>query len=1042
MKARHFSLIILTFVVAFSACGGGSSSPQTNQSEEGGTGGGSGQDQGSASPLVAFPATSTPNPGSIVFLEASANQVDNIVFEWSSDCLNGSFYPDKFGQVITEGADTKSIVWFQTPNTTDRTCQIRVDGESPTSSYSGTLPSGVTTRSLISTDWVSFQGSPNNTGRTSQTELGPTPAQLGQVWKVPGGNVSSVSPALSVQGAGGRVVLGDLSGLVRTFDAVNGTPLWTTPLQDRMVGNPIIGDATVLVAASNGAIKALDLFTGNEVWTSNIGNRIEGTPAYAFGLLSVGTLEGQVFTLTTGTFATSGAERVLWNAQPEEGGRFVAPLTIFDGIEASNPSLSDLSNATVFGGSDKGFFYGWDLSTGEEVFKQFLGSAISSAPAVFQVGSDPAVAVGTEDGNVWLFKATPPYGPLGTTNPIFTSNSPVRTAPLFHNGELYFFLRDSRIFSIDPFTGDLISSTFIPEASPDAENLQCAPTPAAAQSPTDVPYLYLSCHELILNPDPLAPFATARGLLLILSKNLITGNVEELARYPIGTFQFDGGGNTPSDPIVSSPGIMAGKVFFTASDGSLYALGTPPDTGAFGATPSTWVSKRGDSAGTGYCCSVDSGTPGIGTLQEKWTYQMSGPITGSPSLANGVLWVGDLNGNLVGIRAADGMFRFQWTGFNEIGATPLLLEDGLVWTTGLSGMGSILQVDGDRITELGKVRTAFLDRLTQGQGRDSLNQGTQVMRFVTSLSGAYDPQLRALFTPMVNDCQFSSNAFSECDGSHWENSQNDQMNRTDDLMIAIFNLNNPNNISMIQLNPSFSLENGEMFSTSLGLHHFNGASYLVAGFTDQNGAGHVEGWDVTDPFNPTSLWGGATLNLGGGFVPSGVPTFIDNFVVIGTRDDNNIAPGTVFVYDLTDPGPPLAVSQSVDAGGIGNAISVSFNPSSNQGFLFIPITTGRLIAQPYRIQGGVFSFSGTTAVPWIQSANDFIRSAPGIDLESGVVYIGSDDGNLYRYERDSGFDLAGTFQANGPIIASPIIVGGYLVVADYTGLITVLGPGT
>ena len=124
---------------------------------------------------------------------------------------------------------------------------------------------------------------------------------------------------------------------------------------------------------------------------------------------------------------------------------------------------------------------------------------------------------------------------------------------------------------------------------------------------------------------------------------------------------------------------------------------------------------------------------------------------------------------------------------------------------------------------------------------------------------------------------------------------------------------------------------------------------------------------------------------------------------------------------------------------IDNSLAVSYDAGTGEGMIFAPLFEGGLAAQPFSIVSGAFSY-GSSILPWQRSTNDFVRSAPGVDLESGVVYIGSDDGNVYRFEHDSGFSLAGTFLASGPVLSSPLIVGGYLFVIDYTGRITALAP--
>ena len=65
----------------------------------------------------------------------------------------------------------------------------------------------------------------------------------------------------------------------------------------------------------------------------------------------------------------------------------------------------------------------------------------------------------------------------------------------------------------------------------------------------------MTCFEILVEPDPFT-YGIPRGLLLMLSRNDTTGEIEELERYPIGTDQMNAGQNSTSDPIISSPSVI------------------------------------------------------------------------------------------------------------------------------------------------------------------------------------------------------------------------------------------------------------------------------------------------------------------------------------------------------------------------------------------------------------------------------------------------------------------------------------------------------
>ncbi len=1013
-------LIYIAFLVfCFSSCDGGDTSGTTGGSSGGGNsgiGGGTGGGGVSSSDLVVISSTGDPNPGAIIFLKAVPNAIDNIDYEWTSSCIDVEFYPNDSGLMLNEENSTSNIVWMKVPNSTNHNCIIRADGTSPSMSYSGF--DTVNTRPNYTSDWISYQGSSENSGRASSGDLGPPPSDLNQVWKLEGDNPGPVSPALSSEGAGGRVVISEAEGLTRAFDANSGNQLWAEQLSENMIGNPIVGDGTIMVASQTGTIKALDLATGNYLWGTNIGSSISGTPAYAYGVLIVGTLSGKLVGLTSNSCLSCGTNRILWETDLQ--GKIVGGVSVFDGIIGGSPSLSNLNDSTAFIGTDAGYLYAVRVSDGSVLHTWNTSDPITTTPAVFLLGADPTVAVATEGGDVWMWDAVEPFEDSTSLNPFFSTNSPVVTSPVYFEGDLYFFLRDSRIIAVDPGSESLIESTFLPAASPDAENLTCLNTPAVAASSTMYPYLYMTCFEIIVEPDPFT-FGIPRGLLLMLSRNDSTGQIEELERYPIGTDQFNAGQSSTSDPIISSPSVMGGKVFFTAQDGSIYALGQEPSFD-FGDSPLVWSSKRGNSQSTGF---YGSG-PGMGSVQEKWSYQMPAGVSASPSISNGTLWLGDLDGNLIGLRAADGMYRFSYSiGGNEILTTPILMDNGLVWATSLTGMGYLLKENGDQLEEIGRLSVMLKDRWENRFSNDSV----ALSRVLSSNTSAYDSVNRVIYIPMINNCSFEGNAFRLCDGVHWSDGL--EMESTDDLMIGQLDVGNLNNISLNKIEVGLSIEQGTFFTTSLGIHSHGGKTYLVGGYYS-GGTGRVTAWDVSDPSTPIPLWGGPVL-LGNDETPSGVPTFIENRVVIGTEN------GSLWVLNLESEAG-FDKSIQLGFGGITNSVSISFNENNNEGFIFAPIENGRLAAQPFIMNNNIWEFSGTSLDPWNNSSNDFVRSSLALDEEHGVIYIGGDDGNLFRYEKDSGFRLAGTIQTGHPIFASPIIVGGYIFLVDSSGLLSVYSP--
>jgi len=108
------------------------------------------------------------------------------------------------------------------------------------------------------------------------------------IWSKFTGGDGGHGPALS----GDTLVVGGGSvGNVQAYDATDGSPLWTTPLDGEVLGSSAVADDLVFVATSGlsaHSLYALHLSSGEVNWRADLAGTSVSTPAVANGIVYVG----------------------------------------------------------------------------------------------------------------------------------------------------------------------------------------------------------------------------------------------------------------------------------------------------------------------------------------------------------------------------------------------------------------------------------------------------------------------------------------------------------------------------------------------------------------------------------------------------------------------------------------------------------------------------------------------------------------------------------------------------------------------------------
>lgn len=188
-------------------------------------------------------------------------------------------------------------------------------------------------------------------------------------WRYDAGAPVTSTPAVSAT----LVVITATDGSVHALARSTGRRVWRTATGpdmklawgyesgDTWTSSPVLVDRTVLVGSGDGGLYALDLTRGRVRWRAATGGRIRSSPAVAGADVVVGSYDGKVYAFDRAT----GRER--WQFATE-GTRFKSDTFGYD--RKSIQSSPAIAGGVVLAGARDGFFYGLDLATGRERWRQ------------------------------------------------------------------------------------------------------------------------------------------------------------------------------------------------------------------------------------------------------------------------------------------------------------------------------------------------------------------------------------------------------------------------------------------------------------------------------------------------------------------------------------------------------------------------------------------------------------------------------------------------------------------------------------------------
>ncbi|HLB99713.1 MAG TPA: PQQ-binding-like beta-propeller repeat protein [Candidatus Bathyarchaeia archaeon] len=420
-----------------------------------------------------------------------------------------------------------------------------------------------------------------------------------------------------------------------SFNATNGEILWTyTPDTDGyFVTRPAVAYGMVYELNKDGNLYAFDVETGDVVWKyQGPGTMLwPGNPTVADGKIYATTGQAAQYGGEVGTseFASLDAYtgRVIWKLPiealaPREsvaiayGNLYLIPGNVTTAVDAISGSEYTTLNELWAIGTDKIPVNDWPMwradsahsSTAPEgpsnltlAWKFKTKGAVISSPSV----ADGIVYVGSQDKNIYALGAW-----SGNLIWKFTTLSAIESSPAVANGKVFTGGDDGNVYSLDAYSGNLLWKTFVNG---------------------NLPYTYGS---LVLKSSPAAVgdrvyIGSLDGYLYALNAN--NGNIEWKTKT--------------EGPILSSPAVTNGAVYFTAEEptvGALYKLDA--NTGAI-----------------------------IWKQQLPYEYQFTGgtEMMGSPSVAAGMVFASSNLRTYYGINETTG--DIVWT-FTDPGAMEFIVS--------------------------------------------------------------------------------------------------------------------------------------------------------------------------------------------------------------------------------------------------------------------------------------------------------------------------------------------------------------------------------
>ena len=387
---------------------------------------------------------------------------------------------------------------------------------------------------------------------------------------------------------------------------------WKFRTEGRVVSSPVVSGDAVYFGSHDGHIYAVGRSDGALRWKFATEGPVASSPAVASGVAIASSVDGRIYAVDVGT------GKMKWTFVTEGERRFTAP-----GIHGAIPrtermpdpfdiflSSPAVAGNTVYIGSGDSHVYALDLETGRARWRFRTGDVVHASPAV----SQGVVYIGSWDRNMYALDAESgrELWRFQTGNDTVIYNQVgIASSAAVANGAVYFGCRDGHFYAVDARTGRMLWKH-------DNRMGWTIASPAVR--------------------DGVVYFPTSDGTRF------------KALEAATGTVKFDIQNKAVS---FSSPALVGDIAYYGSSDGWLQAVNVR--TGAMHARFQSDGSKRNgaeftDSTGRLLTGRMYPDRTLDGMITGLRTMFTLGSFVSSPSVADGVLYIGSTDGQVYAIR--------------------------------------------------------------------------------------------------------------------------------------------------------------------------------------------------------------------------------------------------------------------------------------------------------------------------------------------------------------------------------------------------------
>ncbi|MBP1928954.1 outer membrane protein assembly factor BamB [Methanolinea mesophila] len=731
-----------------------------------------------------------------------------------------------------------------------------------------------------------------------------------------GGDHVDSSPAV----ANDIVYFGSGDGNVYALGADTGTLVWKYPTGDSVSCSPAVVDGVVYIGSDDGSLYALDAYTGSLLWNALLGGYVQSSPGVADGVVYVGAVDGRLYALDAATGDP------LWN--------------YMTGSWVHSPSIAQ---GVVYAGSSDHTLYALDAATGNLLWSYTTGDVVYASPAV----ANGVVYVQSNDG--WLTAlATVPDGPPDSVTGLHTTIvNGVRITWTWTDPGTLGFSR-VKVYLDGVFREEVPAGT--------------GTWTATGLAPSTVHTIGLQTVGVkgAVNATVVTDTATT-GTLSISSLDP-GGVVEDDPSFPLNVYGTGFTGDCtilwngdPQSTLFVQPDLLSmevpaeyvahsGRVEITVYD---RASGESSNTVTFPVTdnPATATARkfRSDLANSGVY--DDGGKRPVPTV--LWAYDTGSPVSSSPSVADGVVYIGSHNRNLYALDALSGDLLWQYDSGerNDYVSSSPAVSNGVVYIGGMKyKIHAVDAYSGDLLWDYKlPIRTTI---------RSSISSSAAVSDGVV----------------YIGNMDGTVYAFSEEDGDLlWTYA----MPRTEYGEYAIFS--------------SPAVADGMVY-----IHSYGGALYAL------------------DAATGAFVWNSSNLGAYGSYSS---PAFVDGVVYVGSSYDHGFRAFDALTGDLlwkftTNEGVSSSPAVSNGVVYLADVDGTVFACNASTGDSLWSYPTGERVSSSPAVAGGVVYIGGngehnnlyafdaeTGDLLWTFNARMGFVSSPAV--VNGILYIGGNDGKVY-----------------------------------------------